>query len=166
LGYKHQREYFESEIEREKKEVEMVPELEREEIRDIYRKKGFNKEEIEMIVRRLTSSKKLWIKSMMEEELRIFPEKFDKPLKNAALIGVSFIGGAFVPIFPFIFLTSWNALICSIFASILVLFAVGIAKARLTNKSWLKSGIELTAFAMCASVICYFIGRLFAYYLM
>ena len=168
LSVKSQREYFESEIEREKREIEIVPELEKEEIRNIYRKKEFNKEEVEMIVRRLTSSKKLWIRSMMEDELKLFPEKFDKPLKNATLIGISFIAGAFVPIFPFpfIFLTSWNALICSIFASILVLFAVGMAKARITNKSWLKSGVELTVFAMCASVICYFIGRLFAYYLM
>ncbi|MEE9259863.1 MAG: VIT1/CCC1 transporter family protein [Candidatus Scalindua sediminis] len=166
LSVKSQREYFESEIEREKREVETVPELEREEIRDIYRKKGFNKEEVEMIVRRLTSNKKLWVKSMMEDELKLFPEKFDKPLKNGTYIGISFIAGAFVPIFPFIFLTSWNALICSIVLSIMALFVVGIAKAKITNTSWLKSGFELTIFAMCATVICYFIGKLFSYYLM
>lgn len=46
LSVKSQREYFESEIEREKKEVETVPELEREELRDIYRKKDSIKKKL------------------------------------------------------------------------------------------------------------------------
>src|SRR5207249_10537180 len=71
LASKSQREFFESERAREHREIEEVPEDERKEIRDIFAQMGFLPDEVEMIVRRITSNKDLWVRFMMREELGI-----------------------------------------------------------------------------------------------
>jgi len=67
LASKSQRDFFESEKARERREIEEFPELERKEIRDIFTKLGFLKDEVETIVNRVTSDKDLWVRFMMRE---------------------------------------------------------------------------------------------------
>ena len=70
ISSKSEIEHHQSEIKREEQEIEEIPEVEREEIRQIYMKKAdFAEEELDMIVNRITSDKKIWLDSMMIEEL-------------------------------------------------------------------------------------------------
>lgn len=163
LSIKSQREFFEAEIGRERKEVEIVPQLEKDELRAIYRKKGFNKDEIEMIVSRLTANKEQWVNTMMEEELHLYPERFDKPKKAAYFIGVSFVSGSLIPIIPVIFVRSDYYLFASIAVSVLGLFALGAGKSSITNRGWIKSGLEMAIIGIAASAFCYFIGYTFSF---
>ncbi len=158
ISMKSQKEVFDAEIEREKREVENVPELEREELRDIYRKKGFNNDEVEMIVNRLTSTKEQWVNAMMHEELHLYPERLNKPIKVAYFMGISFVAGSLIPVLPIIFVHSELYLFVSIGVSILGLFGLGAGKASLTNKSWITSGLEMAFIGVMASAFCYFIG--------
>jgi VIT1/CCC1 family predicted Fe2+/Mn2+ transporter len=162
LSIKSQREYFEAEIERERQEVEVDPKQERAEVTAIYRQKGFKGDELKMVVGHLTADKDRWVRCMMEEELRLFPEKFDKPLTIASIIGIAFVCGALVPILPFVFLEKSPAMMVALAVSILTLFGVGVWKAIvLTGKSWFKSGAEIAVIGMAACTACYFIGKLF-----
>src|SRR5437870_2732530 len=52
LSSKAQREFFEHEIQRERWEIETMPEMETAEVRDHYTKLGFSPSEVEMITRR------------------------------------------------------------------------------------------------------------------
>lgn len=158
LSLKSQKELFENEIAREMREVEEVPEIEREEVREIYKKKGFNGDELEMIVNRITSDKDRWIKSMMEEELRLFPEDMTKPFTVASIIGISYIAGSFIPLSPFIIFPPSYALISSIVTTLIIMFGIGAVKARFGNRNWAKSGIESMGVVMVATLLCYFIG--------
>ena len=160
LSLKSQKELFDKELERETREVEEVPEIEKNEIKEIYKKKGFKGKELEMIVTRITSDKKLWIKSMMEEELRLFPEDMGRPLWIATIIGVSYFIGSFIPLSPFIIFPSSYALISSIVTTIIVMFVIGAIKSRYGYRNWLRSGIESTAIIMVATLLCYAIGRI------
>lgn len=160
LSLKSQKELFEKELERETREVEEVPEMEMNEIREIYKKKGFRGEELELIVNRLTSDKNLWIKSMMEEELRLFPEDMGRPFSIASIIGVSYIIGSFIPISPFIIFPPTYALISSIVTTIIVMFGIGAIKARFGYRNWMRSGIESATIIMVATLLCYTIGKL------
>ena len=74
LSTKSQREFFDNEIKRETREIDEMPEKETEEIREIYSNLGFKEDEVEMIVKRVTSDKKLWVRFMMREELGIMEE--------------------------------------------------------------------------------------------
>ena len=58
-------EFYESQLAREKKEIEEIPHMEVQEIRDIYYNKGFRGKQLEGIVKKITSDKKLWLETMM-----------------------------------------------------------------------------------------------------
>jgi vacuolar iron transporter family protein len=65
LGSRSQRELYEKERQRESREVEEMPERERDEIRNIYARKGFSGADLEMIVARLSEDKTRWVDLMM-----------------------------------------------------------------------------------------------------
>jgi predicted membrane protein (TIGR00267 family) len=158
VSVKSQSEFYESEIRREVQEMATMPEHEREEVRQLYRAKGFRGAELERIVRHITSNRDVWLKVMMEEELGLFPEHETKPLASAAYVGVSFALGSVVPILPYFFLPPPLALLVAVVLTAATLFGTGAAKARLTRRHWLASGLEIMGFGLLAAAIGYVIG--------
>jgi len=154
---KAMKEFYNSELEREKKEMKEVPEREREEIRDIFYKKGFRGPLLAQVVRKITSNKKLWLNTMMEEELRLYPEK-DSPTKQAFVVGVSAIIGSIIPIMPFFFLPTGTGIIYSLIISTIALFATGVIKNRITIGHPVRGGIEMAVIGMISAIIGYGIG--------
>ena len=69
LAVKSQRQILESEIKREKFEIENTPEKERQEIELIYKSKGFEGTDLKRVVDKITSNKEVWLKTMLTEEL-------------------------------------------------------------------------------------------------
>ncbi|MCC7202852.1 MAG: VIT1/CCC1 transporter family protein [Nitrospirae bacterium] len=163
LASKSQKEFFEREIEREKREIIESPEKERQEIRDIFTDHGFTEDEVEMIVHRVTSDKDRWIKFMMRDELGIVDEDFDNPVKVGVIMGISFIIGGLPLIFPFAFIhDSMGALKFSIALALAILLGLGIGKTVLTRTHWLKSSAETVLLGSLAAGIGYIFGRIFS----
>jgi len=163
LASKSQKEFFEKELERERREIIEYPEKEKDEIREIFTNHGFTQDEVEMIVRRVTQDKDRWIKFMMRDELGIVDENFDNPLKVGSLMGVSFILGGIPLMFPYLFIReSMNALKFSIAIALLVLFGIGVGKTILTKTSWLKSSVEIVVLGSLAAGIGYILGMFFS----
>ena len=161
LSTKSQREFFDNEIKRETREIEEMPEKEKEEIREIYADMGFKADEVEMIVNRVTSDKKLWVRFMMREELGIFEETFDDPLRVGAIMGVSFAVGSIPPLIPYMVMDNpMTALKVAIVTSLIFLFCVGAGKTTITKGSWLKSGIEVVIIGTIASGVGLVIGKI------
>jgi len=159
LSTKSQQEFFEHEIAREKREIEEIPAREREEIRRIYRSKGFKDErELDLVVDRITADKRIWLKCMMEEELGLILESMDSPSKVGSVIGASFLAGGFIPLVPFIFLGIGVALKASLLFTGVALFLLGGAKTTITRKSWVKSGLEVLAIGALAAGAGHLIG--------
>lgn len=159
LSTKSQQEFFEHEIRREKREIEEMPAREREEIRRIYRTKGFQDEqELDLVVGRITADKKVWLKCMMEEELGLILESMDHPLKIGAVIGISFLAGGFIPLIPFTLLDTRAALQASLVFTSAALFVVGAVKTLITKRSWFKSGLETLGIGIFAAGLGYLIG--------
>lgn len=159
LSTKSEREFYQREIARERLEIETAPEKERDEMRQIYRSKGFAEDEIEMVVARVTANKELWLKEMMMEELGLIEKRFDDPLKVGLLIGASSFVGAFLPILPYFFLELRWAFTASVALAALALFATGAGKTLLTRKAWWSSGLEMVGIGMLVSVAGYGIGH-------
>lgn len=158
LAAKSQREFFESEKARERREIEEVPEDERKEIRDIYTRMGFQPDEVEMIVRRITSNKDLWIHTMMREELGILEETVN-PATIGLLMMAAFTMGGIPPLLPYIFMQQpLAALKMAVMVSLVALFLVGVAKTALTKQPWVKSGLEVVFLGSLAAGIGFCIG--------
>ncbi|MCI0414138.1 VIT1/CCC1 transporter family protein, partial [bacterium] len=91
ISSKSQKEYFQKEIAREKREIEEDPEHEKHEIWEIYKERGFTDEEITILINRITSDKTLWLRFMLREELGLGEEASENPLRVGAIMGVSFL---------------------------------------------------------------------------
>lgn len=160
LSNKSQQEFFYKEIDREKREIKEIPEVEKEEIRDIYNHMGFKPDEIEMIVNRITSDEKLWVRFMMREELGILEEDMENPLKAGMIMGSTFLIGGIIPLFPYFFMEkTLLSLKVSIFLSIFVFFLIGVGKSTLTKTHWFKSGIQVAFLGGLAALVGYMIGK-------
>jgi vacuolar iron transporter family protein len=154
--------FYQSEEEREKWEIEHVPEGEREEIRAIYREYGLKGESLEKVVTTITSDKKMWLKAMMEQELNLKKVDRSQAIPAAFVVGISAIVGSFIPLLPFFFLTVKTAIIVSLILSVITLFYVGYYKAKKTlGRNYFRMGAEMTIIGMVSALVGYFIGSLF-----
>lgn len=160
LSNKSQQEFFYKEIAREKREIKEIPDVEKQEIRDIYNQMGFTEEEVEMIVNRITSDEKLWVRFMMREELGILEEEMESPTKAGMIMGGTFLMGGFCPLLPYFFLSdTLVALKTSIFLSVMVFFAIGVGKSSLTKTNWFKSGMQVTCLGGFAALVGFLLGK-------
>lgn len=146
ISTKAQKDFFESQIKREEREIDQLPEKETQEIRDIFGEYGFSEDEQEIAVKRITKDKGLWLKFMVQEEIGISPNQIDKPLSIGGISSLSFLVGAFPAILPF-FLTHDAHLAVAVSAVTILafLFVLGIWKTKLTKVKWWVSGLETLA---------------------
>ena len=154
---KAERDYYNRQLETEKREISDIPDIERKEIRDIYFAKGFSGRQLANIVKKITSSKKLWLETMMSEELGLSKDH-KKPGKSAVVVGLSAFVGSLFPLLPFFFLSPIAGVIPALVLSVAVLFALGAAKAKVTVGNWLKSGAEIAVIGLAAALIGYVLG--------
>jgi predicted membrane protein (TIGR00267 family) len=155
------RDFYESEMAREKKEIKEAPALEREEIREIYRKKGFNGKILDEIVNVIVSNKKIWLETMMSDELKLSPVEKKRPFTAAFVVGFSAIIGSLIPLVPFFFVPIREGIIIAIIISAITLFIVGAIKALLTVGNWGRSGLEMAVIGTVSALAGYGIGLLF-----
>ncbi len=154
------RQYYESQLAREKREIKEIPKMEIKEIRDIYYERGFRGKLLNNVVRKITSNKKVWLDVMMAEELRLFPEEYSSPMKSAAIVGFSSFVGSLIPIVPYFAFSAKAATIAAIVISAIALFATGAIKAKITIGDWKRNGIEMMLVGIIAALIGYLIGTL------
>lgn len=157
-----ERDHYRSELEREKCEIEKMPEKEEAEIRKVYKDKGFDGKLLEDIVTHVIASKPLWLDQMMREELELKEIKQKEIYISSTVVGFSALVGSFVPLTPFFFLPINIALWYSLGLSVLVLFFVGMYKAKATIGSPLKSAIQMAVIGMGAALAGYLIGKIFS----
>lgn len=154
--------FYQSEYEREQWEIENVPEGEREEIKVLYQTYGFSGKLLEEIVQTITADKNLWLKVMMEQELKLEKIERKDALPAGIIVGVSAIIGSFIPLTPFFLLPINTAIWLSLAVSAITLFYVGYYKAQKTlGRRFLRSGIEMLAIGMVSALVGYLIGSLF-----
>ena len=161
LAAKSQREVYEGEMQRERKEMEENPEEEREELSLIYQLRGFSEEEADELARKLSERPEEFLEVMGAEELGLSEKSFPSPVRSLASGGLSTLVGAFIPLIPFFFLTGITAVITSFAVSLLAHFLVGAAKSIVTVRSWWRSGLEMTVVGIIVAIVTYGLGVLF-----
>lgn len=155
---KAQLDFYKKELEREKMEIEKFPEIEREEVKLIYMKKGFSGAALKKAVDTICKDKKRWLDTMMNEELGLNESKGINPSREAVIVGISAIIGSLIPVIPFFFIAPLDGMLPVLLFSVLCLFVVGAYKAKYALSSWWKSGVELAAIGGAAALVGYAIG--------
>lgn len=160
LSNKSHREFLQKRVDDERREIEEKPEEETEELREMYRERGFTEEEIEIVVKRITSDKDLWLEEMVAKELEIGQADLRTPKSHAMVMGLAYVAGGSVPVIPFLLLPVSTAIPVSVVATVIALFFVGYWKGHVTGLDKAKSGFEMMLVAMAASGLGYVIGTL------
>jgi vacuolar iron transporter family protein len=160
LARKSEKEVYQAEIERERKEIETNPEEEREELSLFYQLKGFSKEEAEKLSDKLIEQPEHMLKVLASEELGLSEATFPNPVREAFSATISTAIGGIIPVLPFFFASGMSAVIISLVVSTLAHFAIGILKTIVTGRNWFKSGLEMTAVGIITAAIAYGVGLL------
>jgi VIT1/CCC1 family predicted Fe2+/Mn2+ transporter len=158
------RDYYLSERAREMREIEEVPEIEKEEVRQIFREKGLHGELLERVVQEITSDKETWVQVMMSDELHLSPVATRGLGRRALITGVSTLIGSLIPLIPFIFvplhvLSVGSATLLAVPLCAAVLFGVGAYKAVTLVGDWRLSGLQMLIIGMVSAFAGYLIGR-------
>lgn len=153
--------YYEAERAREFRHISRVPHLEKDEIRAIYARKGFGGELLDRIVETITANEDVWVAVMMSEEHQISPTDRRQAVKSALVVGFSAIIGSLIPLAPFVFLPVVQSMWAAVTVTALVLFGVGVYKARTMVGSPGKSGLEMAVIGTLSALVGFAVGAIF-----
>lgn len=162
LASKSEREVYESEVARERAEIEEDPHEEMMELELFYQLKGFSPDEARSMAERIQQEPKQFLRTLLHEELGLSEETFPNPLRSTLSATVSTAVGGFIPIIPFFFTVGMPAVVASFIISTIAHFAVGASKALITTRSWWASGAEMTMVGILEAAITYGLGLAFA----
>jgi VIT1/CCC1 family predicted Fe2+/Mn2+ transporter len=146
-------------------EIDNLQEQEKQEIREIYSKKGFKDEFLEEIVRMITSRRKVWVDTMMREELGLV-EDDNKPLSSAVSTFIGFNVVGLIPLIPFLifFILGINAnseaFYYSSIATGAAFYIIGLVKGKIVQKSLARSGLYTLIIGSIAASVAYIVGYL------
>ncbi|TAE53486.1 MAG: hypothetical protein EAZ89_07385 [Bacteroidetes bacterium] len=164
LSTRSERDNYEKHKRIEYEEVELIPEKEREEIRDIYRKKGFEGELLEKVVEVITADKDRWVDVMMKEELEMSLDH-KSPLGKALTTFLAFLVVGLIPLLAYVFnfnnaLNPSQLFTLSCVMTGLAFMFIGWLKARVTHTSYPKAILETLFLGGSAAALSYFVGDL------
>jgi len=161
LGVKSENDRVEKLRALERHHIEVVPEGEREEIRQIYAAKGFEGEILEEIVEHITKDHDRWIDTMLQDEWGVGTQTTN-PITSAWVTFVAFVFVGGIPLLPLVFIGSLeddNSFLISSVMTFVVFVLIGIARGISTDRSLPKSITETCFAGVAAAVISYGIGH-------
>lgn len=159
LAAKSEREVYAHEIAMEAEEIQLMPELEKEELVAIYQAKGMDEAAARELAEEVMKHPQRALEEQAREELGIGEQRIT-PLREGWVTGLSTAVGAFIPVFPFLFWQGKLAIWLSIILSMLSHFAVGAARSFFTGRNLWRSGMEMFIVGMGVAGIGYMLGDL------
>lgn len=158
VSVRAEREVYEKQLEIERKELELMPEAEHEELRKLYRSKGMSQSDSEKIASTIMNDKDVALDTMAKEELGFAPDSMASPYKAAFFSGVSFILGACIPLLPVSFSSADVCIYVSAAFSGIGFFLIGATRTIVTGKRPFSSGMEMFLIGVSAAVLTFIIG--------
>jgi len=151
---------------REEQHIDLYPEGEKEEIREIFRQKGFTGQDLERAVEVITGDINQWVDTMLTDEFGVALEG-PNPVKAASTTFVAFVVVGFLPLATFVveYLFpgtishpyAWSALVTAA-----AFFGVGAAKSWFIDQPWYREGTVTLLIGGSAAALAYAVGVLFS----
>lgn len=157
---KSEREHVAQARRAEERHIQEVPHGEREELRQIFARKGFTGAVLEEIVAVISEDRRRWVNTMLTEELGLRLHG-PRPLTAAFVTFAGFVGAGLIPLLPFLFvqgLSTSQYFTTSACAAGAAFFVTGLLQGRMVARSPLVSGLETLLTGGAAAVVAYFAG--------
>ena len=140
----------------ERRHIATTPDGEREEVRQIFSRKGFSGDDLERAVGIITANEDRWVDFMLTEEYGQ-PKTERRPLYAALATFSAFVICGSIPLAPYLFGVANGFTFATIGAGV-VFFMIGAMKSKWTGARWWLSGLETLAIGALAAGVAYFIG--------
>lgn len=152
-------EFIQSIRDSEKEHIEKIPEGEREEIRQIFKNKGFSGEVLEKIVNTISADRNLWIDTMLVEEHGV-QKTHRNPIKAAIATFTSFVVVGSMPLIPFLIpgLEKNARFTLSACLAALMFFSIGVLKSWVFSKPAFRSGVSTFLTGGTAALLAFIVG--------
>jgi len=139
--------------------IAQIPDGEREEIRQIFAKKGFAGDDLERVVQVITSDVNQWVDTMLREELGLTVHG-PSPIRAALATFSAFLFVGFLPLLSYVIPGAHGVdpFITSSLLTALAFFAVGALKGRFVDEAWHVSGLETLLVGGAAAALAYGAG--------
>ncbi len=161
LAAKNDAEHYESELRREEREVEEIPEEEAREVLEVFETYGLTRQEAVPIVDSLRQRPRQWIDFMMRFELGLEPPDPKRALRSAATIAGAYIAGGLIPLAPYMLMANlYSALIASVIATLVALAIFGGIKGHYTGMPVLSNAFRTVVIGGLAAGAAFGIARL------
>ncbi len=159
LAAKSEAEMQAHQIDMERHEIRLMPDLEEDELALIYEAKGLTAESARETARVMMQDPAQALDAMAREELNIHPADL-APLREGIVTGSATAVGAFIPIVPFFVLDHWPAVWVSLAISMLAHFGIGAARAMFTGRGVWASGRDMFLVGFGVAAAGYVLGEL------
>ena len=163
LAAKSEQEVYEHEIEVEKEEIRLMPDIEENELALIYEVRGIPAEQARELAREVMSDPERALEEKIQAELKI-GEVHTTPINEGWITGLATAIGAFIPVAPFLFTGGMLAIWISFTLAMLSHFAVGAARSFFTGRGLFRSGIDMFVVGLGVAGVGYLVGKLLEHF--
>jgi VIT1/CCC1 family predicted Fe2+/Mn2+ transporter len=161
LAARSDAEHYASERKREEEEIVTVPEVEAQEVQDIFKTYGLTEIESASVVTALRQRPQDWVDFMMRFELGLEKPEPGRALKSALTIALSYVVGGIIPLSAYLLLAdAHQALKVSCAVTLVALIVFGAVKGRFTGTPMLRSGLQTALIGGLAAAAAFAIARL------
>ena len=160
MSSRSQREIFLAQIEREREEVRDRPDESLAEVAMLLQLEGLPEDAAKRVATELARNPNVLLTTMVAKELGIVVEAGPSALQGAFILALTFAVAALIPLTPFFILPVGTAVVVAITLSAIAMFALGVVKARLTQRNPIVSGLEIVALVAAASAGGFITGTL------
>jgi len=159
LSTKSEMDQYERLRKEELSEIARMPEIEREEIREAYRRKGFSGNDLERAVSVITADTDVWADTMMLEEHGMTRDTASRPFLHGFSTFCSFVIFGAVPLLPYIFgIATDYRFGVAIGSTIVSLLLLGLTRSIVTKERLLRGPLEVLSVGALGAIAAFGVG--------
>ncbi len=157
---KSERELVEQARREEERHIDVVPEGQQDEVRQVFAEKGFTGETLERIVETITQDRRLWVDTVVSEVFGL-QLAATAPWRAGLATFVAFLVVGSFPLVPFLMpgLPLQTAFAISAIVTGIAFFAVGTIKARVAGGGPWRGGLETLLTGGAAALLAFAVGQ-------
>ncbi len=161
LAGRTEADHYSSELSREHMEVEIYPEKEKAEVKEVFAEFGLSERLQYEIAEEMSKDKDKWVDFMMRYELGLEKPLVNRASQSALTIGVSYIIGGIIPLSPYFLISnSTDALYYSCAITLLCLFVFGYFKSKVTGQNPITGALKVVFIGALAAIAAFMVAKL------